>query len=111
MLNEYMMTIAVALIYFVAVVGWGGLLCRLFPVTGTFWQDLAARVVNGCVVIYGLFISLAYLGHLHRTEVIVVGAIGILLSSAEIPRLNLSAGPSFAALKTWSRTDRLVGLA
>ena len=111
MINEYAITIAVTLVYFVAVVGWGGLLCRLFPVTGTFWQDLAARVVSGCVVMYAFFVSLAYWGHLHRTEVIVVGAFGILLSSAEIPRLNLGAGAAFSTLKTWSRTDRLLGLA
>jgi len=110
MVNEYAITTAVTFIFFVAVVGWGGLLCRLFPVTGTFWQELAARVVSGCVVMYAMFISLAYGGHLHRTDVTVVGAIGILLSSAEIPRLNLSAGAAFSKLKTWSRTDRLLGL-
>jgi hypothetical protein len=60
---------------------------------------------------YALFIALAYWGHLHRTEVIVAGAIGILLSSAEIPRLNLSAGVAFFELKTWSRIDGLVVLA
>jgi Dolichyl-phosphate-mannose-protein mannosyltransferase len=110
MANEYVITIAVTLLYFVAIVGWGGLVCKLLRSTGSFWQELAACLVTGCSVMYALFLFLASIGYLHRVEVIVVIVIGILLSSAAIPRLNLNAGSAISSLKAWSRLDLLLGV-
>jgi hypothetical protein len=44
----YLGTIALTLLYVLSILGWGGLLSRLLQATGTFWQDLAMRLVVGC---------------------------------------------------------------
>jgi len=105
MVGEYFGTITIALLYSLAIIGWGGLLCRLLPFGQSYWQEFAARLVVGCSAMYAIFILLSSIGALHRIEVIVVVAAGTLLACAEIPHFARRTGVATSSLKNWSRID------
>src|SRR3954468_19578424 len=78
-LNEYAGTLALTLLYILAMFGWGSLLLTLFPSNSrAFWNDFAARLIAGCGILYSVFIGLSVGGQLHRVDVGVVLGIGVL---------------------------------
>src|SRR5678816_1082488 len=102
--------IAVALLYLLSILGWGGLLTRLLPSTGTFWQDLTARIVVGCSALYGMFILLSCVGRLNSIETLVITGLGVLLCCVELPDLARKAVAALSEIKSWQSGDYIVGI-
>jgi Dolichyl-phosphate-mannose-protein mannosyltransferase len=79
--GEYIGTLALALLYVLAMFGWGSLFLRLFRAnSGSFWNDFASRIVAGCGFLYAGFIVLSAVSALHRIEVGSFLGVGILAS-------------------------------
>jgi len=103
-LNEYIGTLALALLYIVAMFGWGSLFLALFSNSRSFWNDFASRVIAGCGLLYAGFIGLGLAGRLHRMEVGFVLAIGVLASCAFIFEFIRSVGKR-GSPERWVRMD------
>jgi hypothetical protein len=84
-------TLALALLYILAMFGWGSLFLALFSNSRSFWNDFASRLIAGCGVLYTSFIGLGLTGRLHPVEVGFVLAIGVLASCAFIFQFIRSA--------------------
>jgi hypothetical protein len=110
MTNDFFGTIAITLLYLISILGWGGLLCRMLPGAGTFWQDLATRIIVGCSALYALFILLSVAGRLYPIETMVITGLGVVLSCAEIPNLARQALASLTEIRLWQRGDQVVGI-
>ena len=107
MFNEYIGTLALALLYIFAMFGWGSLLLALFANSRSFWNDFASCLIAGCGLLYLSFIGLSVVGRLHRIEVGVVVAIGVLASCAFIFEFIRSAGTRESS-EPWGPTDYLL---
>jgi hypothetical protein len=106
--NEYIGTLALALLYILAMFGLGSLLLTLFPSNSkTFWNDFASRLIAGCGLLYACFIGLSVVGRLHRIEVGVVLGAGVLASCAFIFDFIRSAGARESS-ERWVLTDYLL---
>jgi len=80
-LSEYIGTLALALLYCLAMFGWGSLLLTLIRSNpGSFWNDFVSRLVAGCGVLYLCFVGLSAISRLHRIEVGIVLGVGVLAS-------------------------------
>jgi hypothetical protein len=106
--NEYIRILALTLLHFLAVIGWGGLVSRLGRNFDTFWQNFAVRVVCGLCSMYALFILLSLIDRLHRLEAIVVMGLGTVLAIIELPDLARSAAAALAGVRDWSTGDRVL---
>ena len=104
MFNEYIGTLALALLYILAMFGWGSLFLALFSNTRSFWNDFASRLIAGCGLLYTIYIGLSLAGRLHRIEVGFVLAIGVLASCAFIFDFIRSAGTGESS-ERWVPTD------
>ena len=79
MFGDYLGTLALALLYLLAMFGWGSLLLVPFHAKPrSFWNDFSARLVAGGGVLYACYVGLSSAGLLHRFEVGVVLGIGVL---------------------------------
>lgn len=108
MFNEYIGTLALSLLYILAMFGWGSLLLTLFPKTSTaFWDDFASRLIAGCGVLYAFYIALSLVGRLHRIEVGVVLGVGVLASCGFIFEFIRNAGRRDSS-ERWVPTDYLL---
>jgi hypothetical protein len=107
-LSEYLGTLALALLYTLAMFGWGSLLLTLIRSNaGSFWNDFASRLVAGCGVLYLCFVGLSSVGRLHRIEVGIVLAIGVLASCGIIFDFIRNAA-SRAPSERWLLTDKFI---
>jgi len=102
--NEYIGTLALALLYILAMFGWGSLFLALFSNSRSFWNDFASRLIAGCGLLYISYIGLSLVGRLHRIEVGFVLAIGVLASCAFIFEFIRSAGTRESS-ERWVPTD------
>ena len=101
-------TLALALLYILAMFGWGSLLLVLFPSNSrAFWNDFASRLVAGCGVLYLIFIVLSVVGRLHRIEVGIIVGLGVLASCAFIFEFIRSAGAP-ESREPWVGTDYIL---
>jgi hypothetical protein len=109
MLNQYLGTAAIALLFFVSILGWGDILSRLAGrADETFWKDLAARFVLGCGGLYLVFIVLSLFGRLHRVEVIAAILVGVAASCVSLFALGASAAAAFTGILSWEITDQIL---
>jgi Dolichyl-phosphate-mannose-protein mannosyltransferase len=109
MLSEYVSTLAVALLFLLSVLGWGSLLSALIRRAEVrLLQDVVARFVLGCGVIYGIALALSLFGRLHRVEVAIAIGLGVV---AGCPLLSSIAHSSFETLRrveSWETADQIL---
>jgi hypothetical protein len=98
--------IAIALLHFLSMMGWGGLVLRGVGRPGSFWQDLAARTVLGCSVLYTVSLMLGALGRFHRVEAGILLGLGTAASCFELSGIANLASATVIAVKDWSKWDR-----
>jgi hypothetical protein len=107
-LNEYAGTLALALLYILAMFGWGSLFESLFPThLKSFWNEFASRLISGCGLMYACFIGLSVPGWLHRFQVGVILGIGALAACAFIFDFIRSAATR-ESRERWNPTDYLL---
>src|SRR5678815_4866842 len=106
MFGGHIGVIAMALLYVLSLMGWGGLVLRGVGKPGSFWQDLAARAILGCSVLYALSLLLSALGRLHRLEAGILLGLGALASCLELSSIAKSARSTVVAVIKWSTWDR-----
>src|SRR5438552_3802397 len=110
MFGDYFGTLALALLYILAMFGWGSLVTGLFSAsTKSFLNDLAARLVAGCGLMYVCFIALGALGALHRLEIGIVLGTGLLPACYFISSFVNSAG-LIDVWKDWDLMERMLGV-
>src|SRR5712671_4325134 len=107
--DAYIGTVALALLYILAMFGWGSLFLSFFPARLRFWDELASRIVAGCGVLYACFIGLSAGGWLFRIPVGVVLGIGAVASCFFLPAYFKNA-TSFNAPQRWNVTDRILAV-
>ncbi len=108
MLNDYLGTLSLALLYILSMFGWGSLLLALFPSNArSFWNDFASRMVAGCGFLYACFVGLSTAALLHRFEVGIVLGIGVLASCGFIFEFIRSAGAQKSS-ERWVLADYLL---
>jgi len=106
--GDYIGTLALALLYILAMFGWGSLLLSLFPSNlRPFWNDFTSRLVAGCGLLYASFIVLSAIALLHRIEVGIVLGVGVLVSCGFIFDFIRNAA-SREASERWVLADRLL---
>lgn len=109
MLNQYLGTAAITLLFFVSILGWGDLVSRLAGrADETFWKDLAARFVLGCAALYLEFVVLGLFDLLHPFEVIAAILVGVAASCVSLFPLGARAAATFTELMTWERSDQIL---
>src|SRR5215510_6784839 len=101
MFGAYIGVIAIALLYVLALMGWGGLVLRRVGKPGSFWQDLAARAILGCSVLYTLGLLLSLFGRLHRLEAGILIGLGAIASCFELPGIVNAARSTVVAVINW----------
>jgi hypothetical protein len=106
MLGEHIRVIAIAFLYVLALIGWGGLVLRAVGKPGSFWLDLAARAILGCSVLYTLSLMLSAFGRFHRLEVGILLGLGAVVSCFEAAGIARVANSTAAAVIKWSKWDR-----
>ena len=109
MSDEYIGTLALALLYILAMFGWGSLFLSLFPSRPRFWDELASRIVAGCGMLYVCFIGLSTGGWLLRFPVGVALGIGAVASCFFLPSFIKSATSSLESQR-WVLTDRILAV-
>jgi len=109
-LSEYLGTLALALLYCLAMFGWGSLLLTLIRFNLTsFWNDFAARLIAGCGVLYICFVALSAAALLHRIEVGIVLAVGVLAACGIVFDFIRTAFTRVAS-EQWVLTDKLLAV-
>lgn len=106
MVGGHIGVIAIALLNVLAMMGWGGIVLRGVGRPGSFWQDLAARAILGCTVLYALSLLLTVLGCLHRLEAGILLGLGTVASCLELSGIAKSARSTVVAVIEWSTWDR-----
>jgi hypothetical protein len=80
-IGAYFGTLSLALLYILAMFGWGSLFMMAFPAASRpFWNDFAMRIVSGCGILYVGFIALSVPGFLHPAGIGIFLTAGVLTS-------------------------------
>jgi hypothetical protein len=98
--------IGITLLYVLALMGWGGIVLRGLGKPRSFWQELAARAILGCTVLYVMSLLLSALGRLHRLEAGILLGLGAVVSCLELSTIFQSARSTAVAVMNWSKRDR-----
>src|SRR5262245_6964891 len=106
MFGGYIGVIAIALLYVLSLMGWGGLVLRRVGKPGSFWQDLAARAILGCTVLFALGLLLSMMARLHRLEAGILLGLGAITSCFELPGIVKAARSTVDAVINWNKWDR-----
>ena len=106
MVVGHISVVAITLLYVAAMMGWGGLILRAVGKPGRFWQDVAARAILGCTVLYALSLLLSALGRFHRLEAGVLLGSGAVASCFELLGIAHAASSTRTAVINWSKWDR-----
>ena len=108
MIGDYVGTIALALLYLLAMLGWGSLVFKFFPrAERTFWDTLVSQIIAGTGVLYSLYIVLGTLGRLRTLEVSLMLGAGLLAACFSIAtRLNLTVANTES--ERWDNNDRIL---
>jgi hypothetical protein len=106
-LEQYIRTIALALVYLLAMFGWGSLLLGLLPSWRAVSEGIASRIVAGCGALYVFFVAAGAAGFLRAPAVGMIVAAGALASCLFI-RSVVKRPPD---AEPWQLTDRILLLA